>query len=142
MRYASDPYWGERNANLVYSLDKAQGSQDYQAYTIGIKDTVSTSHNSLNVYKEADSSSTVLYGTKGASSYSVLILDAAAGNGFYKIQSDAVLTGDRSAATNSTGSYDFGVMYGYIPSSSIYIASEGGFTDVPSNAWFMTLSPM
>ena len=136
VRYASDPYWGERNANLVYSLDKAQGSQDYQAYTIGIKDTVSTSHNSLNVYKEADSSSTVLYGTKGASSYSVLILNAAAGNGFYKIQSDAVLTGDRSAATNSTGNYDFGAMYGYIPSSSIYIASEGGFTDVPVNAWF------
>lgn len=137
VKYASDPYWGERNANLVYSLDKTQNSQDYQACTIGIKDTLSTSHNSLKVYQEANTSSAVLYETKGAPCYSVLILDAASEGGFYRIQSDAVLTGDRSAATNSTGSYDFNSMYGYIASGEIYIVSEeNGFTDVPPNAWY------
>lgn len=136
VKYASDPYWGERNANLVYSLDKMQNNQDYQAYAIGIKDTVSTSHNSVKVYKEADSSSKVLYETKKASSYSVLILDASVANGFYKIQSDAVLTGDRSVATNDNGGYNFNTMYGYIPAESIYIASESEFMDVPESAWF------
>ena len=143
VKYASDPYWGERNANLVYALDKLQGNQDYQRYTIGLKDTISPAHNSLNVYKEASTSSTLLYETGKASCYAMLILDENPSGGFYKIQSDGVLTDGRTAVTNATGNYHYGTMYAYIPTGSVYVASKGSggisyspFQDVSSAQWF------
>ena len=39
VKYASDPYWGEKAANVAWSLDKANGNRDAGKYTIGVKDT-------------------------------------------------------------------------------------------------------
>ncbi len=37
VRYASDPYWGMKNAGIYYKLDESTGFKDYNYYTIGIK---------------------------------------------------------------------------------------------------------
>lgn len=36
VKYASDPYWGEKAASHYYQLDKTFGFQDYNAYTIAV----------------------------------------------------------------------------------------------------------
>lgn len=36
LKYASDPYWGEKAASHYYALDKAYGFQDYNTYTIAV----------------------------------------------------------------------------------------------------------
>ena len=36
VKYASDPYWGEKIANHYYKMDRAAGFKDYNKYTIGM----------------------------------------------------------------------------------------------------------
>ena len=123
VRYASDPYWGEKNANVAWMIDKIYGNKDSGRYTIGIKDTIGNEHTDLNVRTEATTSSTAIYTTKNYSNQAFVVMDS--GNGsFYKIQSDAALTTNRTAIS-SAGNYDFSNMYAYISSDYIKIVSNG-----------------
>ncbi len=110
--WGSAPYWGETLAAIARTLDAAGGNKDYGYYTIGIKDTVSTSHNDVNVRKDASTSATILYTTGSHSNYPVIIRNTS-GN-FYEIQSDGVLNSSRSAVVDSTGNYSANNMYAYI----------------------------
>ena len=123
--YASDPYWGEKAANVAYVLDKNGGSKDTNKYTIGIKDIMPTSHTSINVRKESSTSSTSLYKTGKWSGYAVLLQSSKAVNGFYKIQSDGVLNSGRTAIDTSTGQYDMASMYAYISADYITVMNTG-----------------
>ena len=122
--YASDPYWGEKAANIAWTLDGLGGSKDSGKYVLGIKDTVSTEHNTANVMQEADGNSPVLYSTGKASNYSVILLAVSESGDYYKIQSDAALNADKTEITKETGLYDFSTMYAYIPSA--YITAVNG----------------
>ncbi len=74
-------------------LDRTNGSKDYGKYSIGIKDLINSEHTTLNVRKESNTSSDVLYKTAAQSQYAFLLLDnGEAANGFYRVQSDGVLT--------------------------------------------------
>lgn len=123
VRYASDPYWGEKAANVAWVLDNANGNRDANTYSIGIKDLVSGEHTSLNVRKEASASSTRLYNTGGQSCHAFLILGEE--NGFYKIQSEPVLNSGRTAIDNTTGEYDFNAMYTYVSTSYVTKVYDG-----------------
>ena len=125
--YASDPYWGEKAANMAYSLDKNGGKKDEGKYTIGIKDTINTVHNSVNVRNSASTSGKVLYNTDTYSNYAVLILNSKATNSFYKIQSEPVLNSSKTAISSS-GKYDFDNMYAYISSDYVTIVNNGSAT--------------
>ena len=37
VKYASDPYWGEKIAGWYYRMDKALGGKDYNYYQLAIK---------------------------------------------------------------------------------------------------------
>ena len=113
VHYASDPFWGEKIANLMWSLDRTNGSKDYGKYSIGIKDLINSEHTTLNVRKESNTSSDVLYKTAAQSQYAFLLLDnGEAANGFYRVQSDGVLTEGRNGVDSSTGNYNVHDMYG------------------------------
>lgn len=95
VKYASDPYWGEKEAHWYYDLDSFFGFQDYNTYMIGIlnnnySNTVypKKSPNGLNV-------SSKFYQYKFMES-SVTILGEEIVNGekWYKIYSDPVLDGN------------------------------------------------
>lgn len=128
--YASDPYWGEKAANILWMLDANGGGRDANAYTIGIKDSISTQHTSVNVRGGSSTAYTSLYMTGLHSSYAVLIQNSAAENGFYRIQSDAVLNGDRSGVNAGTGQYDFDSMYAYISANYVSAVNQGGTVEV------------
>ena len=39
VRYASDPYWGQKNASHMYQADQYLGSKDFGKYKIGVTNT-------------------------------------------------------------------------------------------------------
>ncbi len=140
VKYASDPYWGEKAANIIWLLDQNGGSQDAYAYTIGIKDTLATGHTSVNVRNGSSQSSVSLYKTGTPSNYAVLIQDTAAENGYYRIQSDAVLTGDRSGINTGTGEYQFEQMFAYIHSDYAAVVSQGNTVAAKKELKSVTIS--
>lgn len=137
IRYASDPYWGEKNAVFAYQIDEYFGNKDYGRYTIGLKNIVST----VNIRKEPNSKSTKLYTTERVLDVPFIILGEVKGenlNGsdiWYKIQSDAPLKEDRSSytTTNDTYRYDYVNSNGYIHSSYVDIVFKGNATIDYSN---------
>lgn len=116
VKYASDPYWGEKAAAVANNISQSYQNKDFGKYTIGMIDK----GNTVRIRKEATTSSTALYDTRGLGNYPILILAKTNGeniNGntmWYKIQSDPTLNSDRSATTQGTYTYDYGNMYLYI----------------------------
>lgn len=49
VKYASDPYWGEKAASICWKVDNYLGGTDSKKYTIGIKDTLSNLHSVVNI---------------------------------------------------------------------------------------------
>lgn len=141
VKYASDPYWGEKAAQMAYILDTAGGKQDAGVYTIGIKDTLAGNHQNLGVKAEASASSLDLYKTGTQSDTSFLIQDKELQNGYYKIMSDGVLNDNRTGVSGS-GKYDFNTMTGFVEGDKISIVNDGTstgidrFLDVDSNGWY------
>ena len=140
VKYASDPYWGEKAANIIWLLDQNGGSRDAYAYTIGIKDTLATGHTSVNIRSGGSQSSVTLYKTGTASNYAVLIQDMALENGYYRIQSDAVLNSDRSGMNSGVGEYQFDQMFAYIHSDYTAVVSQGGTVAAKKELQSVTIS--
>ena len=123
VRYASDPYWGEKAAAIAWSLDRAGGSKDSGYYTIGIKDIL-PEQTALNVRTEADTSASIVYSTGSWPYQAFLIMDPETVNGFYRIQSDGVLNGDRTAIADS-GIYNLPNMFLYVSADYVDLVLEG-----------------
>lgn len=143
VKYASDPYWGEKAAAVAWKLDAAGGNADQYAYTLAIKDTLASSHNNLPVRSESNAGAAVMYKTGTQSNTSFLVQDTAAQNGFYKIYSDGVLNSSRTGIDSASGKYNFGTMHGYIAADSVVLVNQGQtitgfnqFIDVNSNDWY------
>ena len=122
VKYASDPYWGEKAANVAWMIDAQLGSHDTGRFSLGIKNTNNSEHDVVNVRNHPSTSgSSVLYTTTAASNYPVIIHSS--DNGFYKIQSDGIISG--SSVTKSDGTYDFNSMYAYISDDYVNKISDG-----------------
>lgn len=123
VRYASDPYWGEKAASVNYYYN--YGS-DYNKYTIGI---INGQQKSYKLYKEPNSTVTHTLG-KGNSprtyNLPVIILDTVtvSGEKWYKIQSDTALNSSRTD-TDWDNKYSFSRDYLYIPASDVTIVTNG-----------------
>ena len=123
VKYASDPYWGDKEAAYYYNFDKAYGNQDYNKYTIGIKGT----NGNYNIKKEPTTSSVSLYQTTKNRNVPFVILDTITNNEgtWFKIQTDPTLVPGRNSILQDNGAYDFNNNYGYIHSSIITYISYG-----------------
>lgn len=133
VKYASDPYWGEKIASHYYSIDNYSDLKDYHSYTIGIK----TSNIDVEAKKEPDSASTTLYKLESyyqsVTNMPVVVLERVAGesidgnNIWYKIQSDALLDSNRENIIQDTtidNLYDWNNNYVYVHSSYITLMDE------------------
>lgn len=131
VKYASDPYWGEKAAARGYYFDTDR--IDYGRYTIGI-----ASSGKITCYKEADAASKVIYTTDSSDGtyiydYPVVILDSIQSNGvwFYKAVSDMSLKPDRSAR-DVNAPFDSNRDYVYVKASDIRVVFEGsGNIEIP-----------
>lgn len=128
VKYASDPYWGEKAASQGYSIDTP--ALDYGRYTIGI-----AKKTKLSVYNQPTKSSKELYNSEAVGSgtqaymydYPVVILDTVKGtdgNTWYKIQTDAPLLADRTKY-DITAKYDYARDYAYVLASDVNIVFKG-----------------
>lgn len=121
VKYASDPYWGEKAASRSYYLDEK--SVDDGMYTIGIIDGILTNY---PLYQEPSESATVVFSASYLSNLPVLIIDEVTKNGqkWYKILSDTSLNEDRTAPDYSLV-YDASHDYLYVPADTVTIVWEG-----------------
>ena len=138
VKYASDPYWGEKAAAVCWKIDSYLGSKDSYKYTIGIKDTINTNHSVINIKSDVTSNSNTLYSTypkskttslknQAPANYPFIILKNGEKNNYYKIQSDGAVNSNRTGIINtpSQAEYSFDKDYGYIPKSSVTVVSNG-----------------
>ena len=104
VKYASDPYWGEKIAAIMYKIDSYLGLKDYEYYQIAIKDTYvdealyknstgyDVSYYMQNSYKNSN-------GYVGGERFLVakmpLIL-VSENNSRYQVQSDTILRDDKT----------------------------------------------
>ena len=131
VKYASDPYWGEKAAARGYYVDT--NKEDYGRYTLGI-----VSKGKINCYKEADVSSKVIYTTDASNGsyiydFPVTILDTVTGvNGqqFYKVVSDMSLKDDRTAR-NVEAIYNSNRDYVYVSATDMKVVIDGSSVTIP-----------
>jgi len=123
-QYSSDPYEGEKCAAIAANMDAGISGADKNYYTIGIKDANMTTHTGLNVRKEGNTNSNVLYTTIKNPAYAFIVRKKEAVNGFYEIQSDSVLTNSRDDVSD-TAEYDYNNNYAYVSNNYITIINDG-----------------
>lgn len=119
VKYASDPYHGEKIGGVAYTQDKNMGSKDYEKYTIGV------TNKTANVYEKASSSSKVFYKLSNKNlnepiGIPVVILGSS--GEYYKVQSDM---GVKSGNVNFENLYNHNDSVGYVLKSSIDIVRKG-----------------
>ena len=130
VKYASDPFWGEKASANAWNMDKELGGKDAYRYTIGIKDKYNYQFNNETIRKDANDSSTSLYESKNydtsdiISNYAFINLNNYSSNGYYMIQTDAPLNADRTSMVNQDR-YSFSNSYGYIKNRHVIIISKG-----------------
>lgn len=124
VKYASDPYWGEKAAAQVYALDKLNGNKDYGRYVIGVMTNKNTN---VVIRRYADSKSALLYRTGTTGNMPFIIAGTRTGetingsNVWYIIQSDPTLDASRMKLTQDVGNYSYGNYYAYVHSSQVNI---------------------
>lgn len=120
VKYASDPFWGEKAARWYYSFDKASGLKDYNYYSIGVKNNLSV----YNVRSGPTTKSSILYTTKNTKlnhtikNYPFLIVGQV--DNFYKIQTDTPIINGKSWYK---GAYDWNLSIGYVDKDAILASS-------------------
>lgn len=122
VKYASDPYWGEKIAGHYYRMDKALGSKDYNYYQLAIKQ----SDERLSVGLDSTIEQ-ILYVTENGKgdlsiiNYPVLVLESS--DDGIKVQSDiAINLKNQEAVINA--SYDFKDSTGYLKLDDFYFLNE------------------
>ena len=129
-QYSSDPYEGEKLAAMAANLDAEIANKDKNYYSIGIKDIAFTTNTSVNVRKENNTNSTILYTTLSNAGYAFIVRNKTADNGFYQIQSDSSLTNDRSSIS-SNAEYNYDTSYAYISNKYVTLLNNGN--DISKN---------
>lgn len=139
VKYASDPYWGEKAAAQSYYLEMQSGKQDSSKYTLAVSEESSI----INIRKEANTSSAILYTTGSTSGASVsqfpfVIVGETTGetvngtNKWYKIQADGSLNSGRTNL-DIDRDFDFNHDYGYISASIIDVITVGSNSTTSNN---------
>lgn len=140
VKYASDPFHGEKVAAKAYEIDKYLGLSDYGLYTIGItnKITYAYSEASTSSWKYYKYSSKDPNRSGGVYSYEpvgmpVVILGET--GDYYIIQSEMPTNTDLRAC--HAWNYDFGISVAYVLKSDIDIIFAGTY-ETPTGADTLT----
>lgn len=127
VKYASDPYWGEKSAANAYNRDQTYGGQDYKSNTIGIK----VSDVAVPIKKDPKDSSETIYILKNNNNNQLVrnipltVFDKVydeAGNGWYKVYTDVALNENQDIA--NTSEYSFTLSYGYVKEEYLYVDNK------------------
>ncbi len=115
IKYASDPFWGEKAASYYYRFDRYFGFQDYNFYQLAINTTTVTTRSLPN------NSSKAVYSIKNKE-IPVIILEEVKGEKvggsdiWYKIVSDMNLNSNKDSYSSYPEKFDWDNSYVYVPS--------------------------
>ena len=124
VKYASDPFWGEKAARVAWEIEDYYGNKgiDTDTIQIGIKKDTSM----LNVRTAPNTiSSKILYQTPANQHFAFIILGEYAGekiNGstkWYRVQADTALNSKKDKIIQGDGTYDMKKDIGYVHSSYV-----------------------
>ena len=124
VKYASDPFWGEKIAGWYYRFDNANGLKDYNYYSIGIKQ----SNTVIDVKSQANSNSTTLYQTKNKRSnltfgnYPFLIIGEQ--SGYYKVKTDTPIL---NGSPLFSATYDWSQTNGYVFKNQVNVINHNDY---------------
>lgn len=110
VKYASDPYWGEKIAHICWSVQNGLDVNEVNKYTLGI------ANGNVAFYTNPDSN--LLFNSGNFSSYPIILLSKS--NGYYNVQSDPTLNENRTSITQDKGEYNFDRYYAFINANSVY----------------------
>lgn len=123
VKYASDPYWGEKAASYYYKADKANGLVDYGVYQIALR----TDSKKMDIKK--DTSSSKIIGSVSSVSNLPYVVIGEEGR-YYKVLLDFHLDKERNVLKHTADlwfkPYEYDNNYGYIAKSDVEIIYEGG----------------
>lgn len=127
VKYASDPYWGEKAASYYYKADKATGLEDYGVYQIALR------RDSKKMDIKKDTTSSKLIGSVSSVENLPYVILGEEGR-YYKVLLDFHVDENRNVLKHTADlwfePYNFENNYGYIAKSDVEIIYEGG--DYPS----------
>lgn len=86
VRYASDPYWGEKAAWHYRLFDRVMGAKDQRAFTVRI-----LNQPVIPIYQRPDKNSTILYTLKNIQPYAYTLVDTTSASNWFSMQSDVAL---------------------------------------------------
>ena len=128
VKYASDPYWGEKQAMDYYLNDNKYGLQDFNSNTLGIKQT----DEAIPLKAEPSNSSRTIYTLKNKSfnvgNMAYIVFDKVyteengVTTGWYKVYTDTSL--DENRNLNHDAPYRREYSYGYIREDYLYVKNK------------------
>ncbi len=129
VKYASDPFWGEKVASHYYQVDKRSGFKDYGKYKIGVK----RDYTSVNVRKTSNFEYSPVYKMKNKGrdikNLAVIVDSESTGesvNGstkWYRFRSETILDGNKNTVNLYDPNIYKNVLYNY-DNSFIYVHSK------------------
>ena len=126
--YASDPYWGEKQAQIYYTRDRDYGGSDYNNNVIGIKQ----GFEDVKIYKRPYYSSDTIYTLKNktknqsVNNIPLIVLGkvVTTENGkettWYKVYTDVALDDNQNIISSP---YVFNKSFGYVEAKYIYLSN-------------------
>lgn len=116
IKYASDPFWGEKAASYYYRFDRYYGFQDYNFYQLAINTR------STQVYASPNTNSRVIYSI-GSEEIPVIIEEEVTGTSvggstkWYKIVSDKNINANKDPYGTYAEKFDWENSYAYVPAA-------------------------
>ncbi len=126
VKYASDPFWGEKIAAYYHRVDAANGKKDLDFYQLGMIQNST----GVSVYAQPNSSSKELYKTKNKSSgatikhYPVIVIGES--GDYYKIKTDTPIV---NGSPSYSGTYNSSTSVGYVKKSAVQLVNNGRYTE-------------
>lgn len=119
VKYASDPYWGEKAAQYYRNIDEVLGGKDKTRYTIKVL------QNQLKtpLYAQPDTSSKIIFYSPPVEHYAMIIVGEVQGEEvnnnttWYKVQSDGVMNNARNTLIVVPNNYNHHSDIVYIPAA-------------------------
>ena len=127
VKYASDPYWGEKIAGHYHQIDKANGYADLNYYSLAVIDSSQVA----SVYQEPSTQSTVFYQAKNGyrdyqfRHYPLMVVDDV--GEFYQIKTDTPI--NAQGTTQFDAIYDWDLSTGYVLKSAITSLTPGTYIE-------------
>ncbi len=134
IKYASDPYWGEKAAMFYNQFDSAFGYQDYDFYQLAV------SNHWMEAKAEPSNSSKTVYSYK-QQDMGMIVVDEVNSGGeiWYKVVSEVSLDSSKNIMANSS-EFNWDNSYVYVKASQVTLANVGknGYVDPATDVYDYT----